>query len=65
MMQANAAELAREAAVNDMERQLKDVERSASWRLTKPLRWLKARVRRGEEPSRNGSSPGPLPNRQR
>jgi hypothetical protein len=65
LMQANAAELAREAAVSDMERQLKDVERSASWRLTKPLRWLKARIRRDREPSRNGNSPGPLPNRQR
>jgi hypothetical protein len=65
LMQANAAELAREAAVSDMERQLRNIERSASWRLTKPLRWLKARVRRGEEPSPNGNSPGPLPNRQR
>jgi hypothetical protein len=64
LMQANAAELAREAAVSDMERQIQNIERSASWRLTKPLRWLKARVRR-EEPSPNGNSPGPLPNRQR
>jgi Glycosyltransferase like family len=65
LMQANAAELAREAAVSDMERQLRNVERSASWRLTKPLRWLKARVRRSEQPSLFGNSPGPLPNRQR
>jgi Glycosyltransferase like family len=65
LMQANAAELAREAAVSDMERQLRNVERSASWRLTKPLRWLKARVRRSDVPSLNGNSPGPLPNRQR
>jgi hypothetical protein len=65
LMQANAAELAREAAVSDMVRQLVNIQRSASWRLTKPLRWLKARFRRGEEPSRNGNSPGPLPNRQR
>jgi Glycosyltransferase like family len=65
LMEANAAELAREAAVSDMERQIQSIERSASWRLTKPLRWLKARVRRGAEPSRNGNSRGPLPNRQR
>ena len=64
-MQANAAELAREAAVSDMERQLEQVRRSASWRLTKPLRWLKSLLRNGEEPSRNGNSPGPLPSRQR
>ena len=65
LMQANAAELARDAAVLDIERQLQAVERSASWRLTKPLRWVKSLFRRGEEPSRNGNSPGPLPNRQR
>lgn len=46
MMQANAAELARDAAVLDMQRHLDAVERSASWRLTKPLRWLKALVKR-------------------
>jgi hypothetical protein len=46
MMQANAAELARDAAVLDMRRHLEAVERSASWRLTKPLRWLKALFRR-------------------
>ena len=65
LMQANAAELAREAAVADMERQLRQVESSASWKLTKPLRWVKSLVSRGEEPSPNGNSPGPLPNRQR
>jgi hypothetical protein len=65
LMQTNAAELAREAAVSDMERQLQNIERSASWRLTKPLRWLKARIRGVEEPPSNGNSPGPLPNRQR
>jgi hypothetical protein len=64
-MEANAAELARDAAVLDLERQLQSVERSASWRLTKPLRWLKSRLRRGEEPSPNGNSPGPMPSRQR
>ena len=65
LMQANAAELARDAAVMDLERQLQEVERSASWRLTKPLRWLKSLLRRGGEPSRNGNSPGPMPTRQR
>jgi Glycosyltransferase like family len=49
MMQANAAELAREAAVLHIERQLDGVERSASWRLTKPLRWLKALFKRGRK----------------
>jgi hypothetical protein len=65
LMQANAAELARDAAVLDLERQLQQVERSASWRLTKPLRWLKGLARRGEQPSPNGNSPGPMPTRQR
>ena len=65
LMQANAAELAREAAVLDIERQLQQVERSASWRITRPLRWIKSLFRRDEEPSRNGNSPGALPNRQR
>jgi hypothetical protein len=65
LMLANAAELKRDAAVLDLERQLHSIERSASWRLTKPLRWLKARLRRGEEPSPNGNAPGALPSRQR
>jgi hypothetical protein len=65
LMQANAAELARDAAVLDLQRQLDSVTDSASWRLTKPLRWLKSLVRRGEQPSRNGNSPGPMPSRQR
>jgi hypothetical protein len=58
-MQANAAELARMAAGIEMERQLQGIEQSASWRLTKPLRWLKARLGRGEEPSPNGDAPRP------
>jgi hypothetical protein len=65
LMQANAAELARDAAVIDLERQLQSVQRSASWRLTKPLRWLKSVLSREEEPSSNGNSPGALPSRQR
>ena len=65
LMQANAAELARDAAVLDLERQLQQVQRSASWRLTKPLRWIKSLIGRDEEPSRNGNSPGPMPTRQR
>src|SRR4051794_27198237 len=64
LMQANAAELARVAAGTEMRRQLRSIERSSSWRLTKPLRWLKARMGRGEERSRNGSAPRPLPDRQ-
>jgi hypothetical protein len=64
LMQANAAELARVAAGNELKRQLRNIERSASWRLTKPLRWLKARMGRGEERSRNGKAPRPLPDRQ-
>src|SRR5262249_56651960 len=65
LMQANAAELARDAAVLDLERQLQSIERSASWRLTKPLRWLKSVLRRGGDPSQNGNSIGALPTRQR
>ena len=33
LMEANAADLAREAAVSDMERQIQNIERSTSWRL--------------------------------
>ena len=65
LMQANAAELARDAAVLDLERQLRSIEHSASWRLTKPLRWLKSLLRRGEQPSADGNSLGALPTRQR
>jgi hypothetical protein len=64
LMEANAAELARVAAGNEMRRQLRSIERSASWRLTKPLRWLKARVGRSEQGSRNGSAPRLLSDRQ-
>jgi hypothetical protein len=64
LMEANAAELARVAAGTEMRRQLRSIERSASWRLTKPLRWLKARMGRGEEGSRNGSAPRPPSDRQ-
>jgi Glycosyltransferase like family len=57
MMQANAAELARDAAVLDMQRHLESIERSVSWRLTKPLRWLKALVkRRPREQDSEGAS---------
>jgi hypothetical protein len=65
LMQANAAELARDAAVINVERELDSIKHSASWRLTKPLRWLKSLLRRGEQPSRNGNAPGPMPSRQR
>jgi glycosyl transferase family 2 len=64
LMEANAAELARVAAGNEMKRQLRNIERSASWRLTKPLRWLKARMGRGEEQSRNDNAPRPVLDRQ-
>ena len=57
MMQANAAELARDAAVLDMQRHLDAVERSLSWRLTKPLRWLKSLVtRRPRDQTAEGAS---------
>ena len=65
LMLANAAELKRDAALLDLQRQLQDVERSASWRLTKPLRWLKALFGRSEARSRNGDMPGPIPKDQR
>jgi Glycosyltransferase like family len=58
MMQANAAELARDAAVLNLLRHLDAVERSASWRLTKPLRWLKALIKRRprEQDSEGGAA---------
>jgi Glycosyltransferase like family len=65
LMQANAAELARDAAVLDLQRQLRGIEESASWRITKPLRWLKGLLRRGDERSPNGNAPGAMPSRQR
>jgi len=65
LMQANAAELARDAAVINIERELDSVTQSASWRLTKPLRWIKSLLGRGEKPSPNGNAPGPMPSRQR
>jgi hypothetical protein len=63
LMQANAAELVKDAAVLDMQRQLQQIQRSASWRLTKPLRWLKGLVKRDPEPSSNGERPGKLVHR--
>ena len=65
LMLANAAELKRDAAVLDLQRQLKSIEESASWRLTRPLRWLKSLLNRGERPAANGNSPGALPSRLR
>ena len=38
-------------------RQLHAIERSASWRLTKPLRWLKAPVRGADEPPSKATRP--------
>jgi hypothetical protein len=57
MMEANAAELSREAALNDMQGQLEElrtqlrsVEQSPSWKLTRPLRALKRLARgRGQD----------------
>jgi hypothetical protein len=46
LMKANEAGLVKHAAMVHFERQLKSIERSASWRLTKPLRWLKSRLGR-------------------
>jgi hypothetical protein len=60
LMLANAAQLKQYAAVKDLERQLRSIEGSASWRLTKPLRWLKRLFGRAEKPSRDGDSPEPL-----
>src|SRR3954454_18288201 len=65
LMLANAAELKRDAALLDLQRQLQSIERSASWRLTKPLRWLKSVLRRGDDPAQDGNSIGALPSRQR
>jgi hypothetical protein len=63
MMEANAAELARVAALEgvsrrvwELEEQLESVETSASWRLTRPLRALKRLRSRGGS---QGEPPGP------
>lgn len=60
MMEANAAELARVAALKavservwELEAELKSVEASLSWKLTRPLRALKRAGRRG------GQAPAP------
>ena len=63
MMQANAAELARDAAVLDMERQLDAIQHSLSWRLIKPLRWIKGLFERTDRASRNGSGRAGRPQR--
>jgi Glycosyltransferase like family len=49
MMEANAAELRRDAMALNYERHLESIERSVSWRITKPLRWLKRVFRRDSE----------------
>jgi|tagenome__1003787_1003787.scaffolds.fasta_scaffold20562177_1 hypothetical protein len=46
MMQANAAELSRDAARQAMERQLDEMRQSTSWRMTSPARWLSRKVKR-------------------
>lgn len=46
MMQANAAELSRDAALQGLERELEEMRQSTSWRMTSPLRWLGRKVRR-------------------
>ena len=61
MMQANAAELSRDAAVLDLRRHLEAVEQSTSWKLTKPLRLLKALFRGQAEPSPTSSANGGRP----
>jgi hypothetical protein len=61
LMQANQAYLEQHAAAVEFDRQRESVERSASWRLTKPLRWLKSRFGRGGDGqlSVNGGAPPP------
>ena len=54
LMKANEAGLVKHAAMVNHERVLQSIERSASWRLTKPLRWLKSRL--GRDPSRGGEN---------
>ena len=44
----NEAGLVKHAAMVNFERELQTIERSTSWRLTKPLRWLKSRLSRGD-----------------
>ena len=46
-MLANATELLRDARIGEMQRELRIVQESTSWRLTKPLRWLGRLARRG------------------
>jgi len=53
-MKANEAGLVKHAAMVNFERELQSIEQSASWRLTKPLRWLKSRL--GRDPSRGGEN---------
>jgi len=53
-MKANEAGLVKHAAMVNFEREVQTIEQSASWRLTKPLRWVKSRLSRGR--SRGGES---------
>jgi hypothetical protein len=54
-MKANEAGLVKHAAMVNFERELQSIERSASWRLTKPLRWLKSRLGRGRGGEHRGT----------
>jgi Glycosyltransferase like family len=54
LMKANEAGLVKHAAMVNHERVVQSIEQSASWRLTKPLRWLKSRL--GRDPSRGGEN---------
>jgi hypothetical protein len=64
-MKANEAGLIKHAAMVNFEREVQSIERSTSWRVTKPLRWLKSRLGRGGdriphgEPSLDGGAPLP------
>ena len=46
MMQANAAELNKDAACLAMKREVEEMRGSTSWRMTSPVRWLGRRVKR-------------------
>jgi hypothetical protein len=56
-MKANEAGLVKHAAMVNFERERLSIEQSASWRLTKPLRWLKSLFGRGGGVRRNGAEP--------
>lgn len=56
---SGAGELIWEHRVNELDRRLAAHEASVSWKITKPLRWLKRKLRFGSAPAPEEETPAP------